>query len=81
MREAIQIWGEGLRRRGIERKRLASGLKPGKARCVCVTNGAPEETTRGCGGGEMGGASGQHLARLGWGRGERGGAEDGRGCC
>lgn len=28
----------------------------------------------------MGGACGQHLARLGWGRGNRGGAEGGRGC-
>lgn len=30
--------------------------------------------------GPLGGASGQHLARLGWGRGERGGAEGGKGC-
>lgn len=49
---------------------------PRKASSMCVTNGAREETT---GGGGMGGASGQHLARLGWGRGERGGAEGGRG--
>lgn len=66
--------------RGIEEKRkkkkVGLEFEAGKASCLCVTNGAGEETA----GGIEGCGLVQHLARLGWGSGETGGAEGRRGC-